>query len=261
MPFDPRVTADARVSGVRGAGSLSKQRASEPIQDLIQEAASKTTFHIFNVGPWPQQINSGSYGTYYVPGCPLDKEYVECTRTIPGIQTEEVIADEARMRNIYSDGKKFADELVGDGRGRNRTQSLRHYGLFSSENAVPSSEEIYQAKTMLHAKCAEIVAEARNLFAQDRKQFSAVVKPERHFAAAKVLNLTDEVWMLEQKPSSRNKCRYCATMNDEEAVICAKCSKPIDIAKYKAMLAEDEAALAAPKRGPGRPRKEEEAEG
>jgi hypothetical protein len=225
---------------------------------LIHEAAGRKTFRIFNVGPWPQQINSGSYGDYYVPGCPSDKEYVVAPRTIKGIETEEIIADESRMRNLYSDGKKFAEELVGEGRGRNRAQSLKHYGLFSSENEIPAKEELFEAKTMLHAKCAEIVAEARNLFAQDRKQFSVIVKPARHWVAAKVLNLTDETWMLDQKPSSRNKCRYCATMNDEEAVICAKCSKPINLAKYKAMLEEDEIAMAEPKRGPGRPRKVEE---
>src|SRR5580698_7863232 len=33
--------------------------------------------HIFNVGPWPQPVNTGSTGSFLIPGCPTEKPYVE----------------------------------------------------------------------------------------------------------------------------------------------------------------------------------------
>jgi hypothetical protein len=242
--------------------SIAKQRRVPDPLGVIEEASRRHIYHIFNVGPWPQNIGLGSAGWLYVSGCPKDKEYVESPREIKGIESELTIKDEFEYNRLMTDGWKFAQEVVGIGRGRNPKQALTHYGLFASKNAVPTKEEIFEAKALLHATCAEIVREARDLYAMDRKAFSVVVKRNRHFVAAAVLNLNDEPWMTEQSPSQRVKCQYCGSMNDEIAVKCQKCSEIINVERYRELKARENEIMSAPaeepKRGPGRPRREPE---
>jgi hypothetical protein len=259
MPFSTQVSGNDAQQSLDRKLSIGKQRRVPQTDEIIREFATQKTYRIFNVGPWPQIIRAGSYGVYLVPACKKGEEFAVCNREVKGLESEYTIKDEYEYNTLLSKGEPFVSSLIGEGRGQDPSQSLRHYGLFYSETE-PTSDNIYQARQMLNATCATIVSEARDLFAMDRKQFTVVVKRDRHFVAAAVLNLTDEPWMLEQTPSSRTKCRYCATMNDAEAVLCSKCNKPIDMARYKALMAEDEAAMDEPKRGPGRPRKEQPAE-
>ena len=234
------------------------RRIPDPL-GVIEEATRRHTYHIFNVGPWPQKVNTGSTGWFVIAGCPKDKDYVEMTVKIPGIVSELTIKDEFEYNRLMSDGWKFAQEICGIGRNRNPKLALTNYGLFPSKNTVPTKEELAQAKMMLHATCSEIVTEARNLFAQDRKAFSAVVKPARHFAAAAVLNLEDEPWMTTQTPSQRVKCQYCGSMNDDIAVKCAKCAEIINVERYRILRDREEEILSGeePRRRPGRPPRKE----
>src|SRR5580658_834806 len=254
-------SAEVAIAAIAEKRSIAKNRRVPDPLGVIEEATRRHVYHIFNVGPWPQKINTGSTGWVVVPGCPKDKDYVEATRPIMGIVSELTIKDEFEYNRLMSDGWKFAQEIVGIGRGRNPSRALTHYGLFASKNAVPTQEEIADAKAKLHATCSTIVREARDLYAMDRKAFSVVVKRNRHFAAAEVLNLNDEPWMTEQSPSQRVKCPYCGTMNDEIAVKCAKCSEIINVERYRMLKSREteimEAPAEEPRRGPGRPRKEE----
>lgn len=248
MSFDPNVSVEQAEKARQQKLSIARGRRVPDPLGVIEEAARRHTFHIFNVGPWPQKINTGSTGYFHVPGCPKEEEYSECTRVVRGIESELTIKDEFEYNRLMTDGWKFAQEVVGIGRGRDPKRALTHYGLFASKNAVPTAEELYQARTLLQATCSDIVREARDLYATDRKAFSAVVKRNRHFVAAEVLNLTDEPWMVEQTPSQRVKCQYCGSMNDEIAVKCSKCSEIIDIARYRALKDREEEALTVPSR-------------
>jgi hypothetical protein len=235
------------------------RRVPDPL-GVIEEATNRHTYHIFNVGPWPQKINTGSTGWVVVPGCPKNKEYVEATAPIKGIVSELTIKDEYEYNRLMSDGWKFAQEVVGIGRGRDPKRALTHYGLFASKNEVPTKQEIFQAKTLLHATCSDIVREARDVYATDRKAFSVIVKRNRHFAAAEVLNLSDEVWMIDQSPSERIKCPVCKAMNEDGVMKCAKCSEIIDPVAYRAYQERVQEIMTAPpaeepRRGPGRPPK------
>ncbi len=138
---------------------------------------------------------------------------------------------------------------------------MSRYGLFASKFDEPTGQEIFQAKTMLHATCSEIVREARDFYATDRKAFSVIVKRNRHFVAAEVLNLNDEPWMIEQSPSQRVKCQYCGSMNDEIAVKCSKCAEIINVERYRELKAREDEILSGeePRRkSPGRPKREPE---
>lgn len=244
MPFSPNVDMNQAEQARMQKLSVAKQRRVPDPLGVIEEATKRHTYHIFSVGPWPQKINTGSTGYVTISGCPKDKHYVEASRPIPGIVSELTIKDEFEYNRLMSDGWKFAQEVVGIGRGRDPRRALTKYGLFASKNPIPSKEEIFAAKKELHATCSEIVAEARNLYAQDRKAFSVVVKPNRHFVAAEVLNLNDEAWMVDSTPSQRTKCPYCAFMNDETAVRCQKCSEIFNVERYRALKDREEEIMA-----------------
>lgn len=244
MPFDPNVTfADAEKARQEKL-SIGKQRRIPQFLGVLDQAAKSKTFYIHNVGPWPQSINTGSTGWFHVPAREGNEEYATCKREIPGIVSELTIKDEYEYNRLMDDGWRFACEVVGDGRGRDPMQSYRHYGLFPSDSAKPSKAELAEAKRMLHARCSEIVREARDTYAMDRKAFQQIVSRVRHFMAAEVLGLTDEVWMIEQSPVNRTKCLFCGSANDELAVKCAKCNEIIDLEKYKQIKAHQEAFLA-----------------
>lgn len=252
MPFDPNVTFEqaerARVEKL----SIGKQRRIPQFLGVLDVAAKSKTFRIFNVGPWPQMINTGSTGWFIVPPKPDNAEYGVCARLIPGIVSELTIKDEYEYNRLMDDGWRFACEVVGDGRGRDPEQSHRHYGLFPSENEIPKKSEIEAAKKMLHAKCADIVREARDLYAMDRKSFQLIVRRERHFMAAEVLGLNDEVWMIEQTPVNRIKCPFCGTASEEGSIKCGKCGEIMDAVAYRAIKDRQEAILTDPKPRPQR---------
>ncbi len=248
MPFDPNVTFQQAEQARVAKLSIGKQRRIPQFLGMLDAASKAKTFYIHNVGPWPQAVNTGSTGWFYIPACTPDKEYTTSARTIPGIVSELTIKDEYEYTRLMDDGWRFATEVVGDGRGRDPEQSHRHYGLFPSEHEKPTRQELSDAKKMLHAKCAEIVREARDLYAMDRKTFSQVVKRERHFMAAEVLGLNDEVWMVEQTPANRVKCPFCAAANDEMAVKCIKCNEIINVASYREIKEAQEALMNAPRK-------------
>lgn len=257
-PFDPNVTFQQAEQARTQKLSIAKGRRIPDPLGLIEEVSSRHTFHIFNVGPWPQKVNTGSTGWFSISGCPKNKEYVEMAVRIPGIISEFTIKDEFEYNRLMSDGWKFAQEICGIGRNRNPRMALTNYGLFPSKNAVPTEEELYQAKQLLHATCAEIVREARDWFATDRATFSKVVKKERHFAAAEVLNLKNEDWMTKTTPSEAIQCKYCGSVNDPIAVLCSKCSHIIDPVRFKALQDEENVIMGGQepaRRGPGRPPK------
>ena len=241
MPFDPNVTfQDAEAARVNKL-SVGKARRIPQFLGVLEQAKKSKSFYIHNVGPWNQAINTGSTGWFYVPARPADKEYGTCQRKISGIEDELIIKDEYEFHRLMDDGERFAKEVCGDGRGRDPSQSYRHYGVFHSAGEKPTRAELDAARKMLHAHCSEIIREARDLYAMDRKTFQQVVSRERHFKAAEELGLTDEVWMIEQSPVSKAKCPFCGSINDEIAIKCAKCSEIIDIDRYaeiKRMQAE-----------------------
>lgn len=246
MPYDPNVTASHAKTAVDNRLSIARGRRMPQTLGLIAEAADRNTYHVFNVGPWPHVINAGSIGNYVVPPCPPDKPYVECRRIIKGIETEYVPKDEFEYNPLMTDGWHIACEIVGDGRGRAPAQSLRHYGLFPSKTEIPSQADITAARKMLHTRCEDIVREARDLHAMDRKLFAQIVNRNRHWKAAEVLNLDSEPWMTEQVATKRLSCVFCGAKNDDMAVKCSNCHEIINVSRYRELKAEQEAVLAGP---------------
>ncbi len=244
MSYDPNVTAKHAKEAVDQRLSIARGRRLPQTLGLIAEAAERNTYHVFNVGPWPQLVKAGSYGDYIIPPCPADKPYVECRRIIKGIESEYVPKDEFEYNTLMTDGWHVACEIAGDGRGRAPAQSLRHYGIFPSKTAIPLESEVAEARRMLHTRCEDIVREARDLHAMDRKLFSQIVNRNRHWKAAEVLNLDSEPWMTEQVANKRQSCVFCGAKNDDMAVKCSNCHEIINVSRYRELKAEQEAVLA-----------------
>lgn len=229
------------------------------IQDLKNEK-----IHIFNVGPWSQKVNTGSFGTFDIPPCPFGIPYVEMLilNPITGekeppisiIMEEYVIKSEDEMSSLTEDGWNFAEQIVGLGRGRHPVHALTKFGIFASRNAVPTKEELADAHKGLEAECKRLVKWAADTFSTNRDLFSKAVRPETHFVAAKVLgrdNSVDSPWMLEAAPVGRTKCKMCGRLCDPDVATC-EAGHVVNMELYLELQAADEqlrqAIEAQPKR-------------
>lgn len=250
-----------------------------PRKLAYQDEMKKKKIHVFNVGPWAQTVNTGSTGSFTIPAC-LDKDgeynpervpYVEMlvedgqgnlVPPISLIMDELVIKSEAEYSRLEDDGMQFAQELLGEGRGQHPMNALRHIGMFASENEVPTKAELSAARELLRVKCLKYCKEAGDLHRTDAKLASRVIQPKVHFLAAKVVgrdNPTDSPWMLSTAPEGRTKCRMCGRVVDPDVAMCEG-GHIVNQEIYLAAMAEQEAIqdAVAPKRGPGRPRKDAE---
>src|ERR1700721_429558 len=98
-----------------------------PMKLKVIEDLKSAKVHIFNVGPWQQQVNTGSTGSFLIPGCPQDKSYVEMLvlNAVTGemeppisiIMEEYVIKSEDEMSSLTEDGWNFQFKWFGVGGG------------------------------------------------------------------------------------------------------------------------------------------------
>jgi hypothetical protein len=231
--------------------SIGKSRVL-PMKLRVVEELKSQKIHIFNVGPWRQVVNTGSTGTFTIPACPPDQEYVEMlimnSQTqqweppISIIVEEYVIKSEDEMSSLQEDGWNFANEMVGIGRGHLSSSSLVRFGIFVSRNAVPTKQEIADARKALEAECLNIVKWAGDIYSTDRKLFSRAVRPEVHFVAAKILgrdNPQDSPWMLDAAPQGRTKCKMCGRLCDPDVATC-EAGHVVNRQLYEELLAADE---------------------
>jgi hypothetical protein len=236
-----------------------QERLNKPKERIIPqklrviEELKKVHVHVFNVGPWPKQINTGSTGTFMIPGCPLEKPYVELLvdgkPPITAIMDELVIKSEDEYSRLEEDGREFAHAMLGEGRGQNPQYALTRYGCFVADGDVPTKEEVRTAKANLEAYCKEVYRFINDLWATDRKAFSQIVRPELHFVAAKILGLdnqTDSPWMLAAAPQGRVKCKMCGRVVDPDVAMCEG-GHIVNQELYLAAMADQENVLAAAK--------------
>lgn len=235
-----------------------------PLRVKLLEEVRRKRVHIFNVGPWPQTINTGSTGTFFVPGCPFGTEYVEMLtrdmdahsptygQMIPPIsvlQEEMVIKSEDEMTRLEEDGWLFACSMLRIARNARDPYRLTRFGLFPSLNEEPTAEELAAARAELVAHCQELVKWAGDTFVTDRKLFSRAVRPQVHFVAAKVLgrdNAVDSPWMLDANPVGRIKCKMCGRLCEPDVATC-EAGHIVNAELYAELMAANEAILAATK--------------
>lgn len=246
-----RTPSDVAIREIERKHSIGKSRIL-PMKLEIDEEARARKYHIFNVGPWPQTVNTGSTGSFFIPGCPTDKPYVEMLvlnantgewePPISSVMEEYVIKSEDEMSSIREDGWNFALQMIGVGRGRVPAHSLTRFGIFASKNATPTKQELAEAHKALEEECRKIVKSAGDMYSTDRKLFSRVVRPEVHFVAAKVLgrdNPVDSPWMLDANPVGRTKCKMCGRLCDPDVATC-EAGHVVNMELYLELQAADE---------------------
>lgn len=253
LPKVPRSDVADRAIGQKQ--SIGRSRIL-PIKLRIIEESKKEKVHIFNVGPWAQTVNTGSTGTFTIPACPNGDEYVEMLvmnavtgqweSPISKTMEEFVIKSEDEMTALYDNGADedgklgFASRMIGVGKPRHR--SLVRFGIFVSENEVPTREELRNAHLALEEECRQIVKWAGDIYATDRKLFARAVRPEVHFLAAKILgrdNPQDSPWMLDANPVGRTKCKMCGRLCDPDVATC-EAGHVVNMELYLELQAADE---------------------
>lgn len=231
MPaYTGAVTAEQAANAARARLTAGRKRQVPPMLGPIEQLKHSRQYRIFNVGPWSHTVNTGSTGSFFIPMNPTEKQcadagktyrpYVEMTQKVDAIVDELVIKSEAEYSRLMDDGRGFALEILGLGRGCSREFALTHAGCFLAKGDVPTEQELHRANLLLRARCSEIVAEIRSVYATDRKQFSLQVRPQLHYRAAEILHLLNETWMLDSSPTNQIKCKGCGAMAEGDVATC-----------------------------------------
>jgi hypothetical protein len=211
--------------------AVARGRAIPPVLPEIEELKNKKV-HVFNVGPWPLLVNTGSTGSFLIPACPEGKEFVELlvrdkngddVPPISYIMDELYPQSEDEYRRLQERGKDFAKSMIGLGRGQSPSNALTHQGVFVAEGEKPMAQELEGAHAKLRAYCEGVVRQIADIYATDRKAFSQIVRPKVHFVAAHYLNLDNPVdapWMTSAAPVGRVKCKMCGRVVDPDVAMC-----------------------------------------
>jgi hypothetical protein len=220
-----------------------------PELDIIVQQ-KRLPVHVFNVGPFPHIIPCGSAGTFYIPACPEDKPYIEMLTPLFAIQAE--IYPKTRTngpKRLHDDGRKMANEILGEGRGQDRRQSKRNVGVFVSASDEPTEKELKDARAHLNVYCQQQIAYMDQLWDRDRKLAYDVYNPKTFGAAARVLKLTgkQKPWLSQGEPLDNIECPGCMTSVKAAAPKCHNCGGIVNVQAYadwKARQAEIELDLA-----------------
>lgn len=258
------VNAAVAEQSINSRLKVAKSRVLPMRLKVIEDMKRTHKIHIFNVGPWPQWINTGSTGAFNIPACPWGEKYVELLQMdgdkssptfgkmippIAVIMDELVIKSEDEMSRLEEDGRLFAESMIGIGRAQNPEYALTRFGIFVAKGEIPTDEELANAHRQLNEHCRQQVKFAADLYAIDRALFSRAVRPDVHFIAARVLgrdNPVDSPWMMDASPVARIKCQVCGRVCDPEVAMCEG-GHIINQEKYLAYKAMEEEVLSATK--------------
>lgn len=223
--------------------SMNASRSVPQVNRRVQRIINEEVVHIFSVSPWKHRCDMGNWGSFTIPECPPDKEYVEFHMQhengepgpIPGILRMPYPVSESQMAVHEEDGMDWALRLLNEDMGISPSRSLRRYGVFPSTNEKPSKKELEQARAELNNRFKELVQEARDWY-PDRVRREGISN-DTHGMAARALGLENEPWLIAGNPQGRKKCPLCGGMNDMEVIKCGNCREYVfDQDKYAAIL-------------------------
>jgi hypothetical protein len=220
-------TIDARRKGKAG-------RKAPPELGLDKQFKEQRV-RIFNVGPFPHTIPCGSIGTFFIPACPEDKEYVEMLTPLHVLEDEIYPGFRDREpKRLREEGRQMAIEVLGEGSHQNRRHSRRKVGVFIAEGEVPTKKELHDAKAQLHAYASEQILFMDSMWDRDRKLAYDIYRPETFGACARVLGLTgkEKGWLAQGEPSNKIKCEACHMSVDPDAPLCYNCKSPVNMTAY-----------------------------
>src|SRR5512146_464892 len=111
--------------------------------------------YIFNIYPKAWEVPLGGLGTFRIPACPEGKAHSE-PLLIKGMNRDEYdLGDSGRMSWNVLPGEQLAKTIVGIDSGSPAlsefTSNREWWGVFMSYNAVPTQEELAEARKKLTA--------------------------------------------------------------------------------------------------------------
>lgn len=219
----------------------------ERVKSLIEDRV-----HVFSVSPWGDTVSMGGWGSFVIPPCPEDEEFVEFLKpdtdgkmkAIPGIMLQTYVQDETRNAWHDEDGREWAEKLLNNDYGIPAMFSRNRVGMFVAKGEKPTKKELDKAREELHNYMLARINEAREWWTDPVRKKG--ISREVHWLCANRLHLSDEVWMVAENPQGRKKCLLCGAFSDPEVIKCGSCKEYIfDHAAYAAMQKEQAAQQAA----------------
>ena len=203
--------------------------------------AKKRKVHIWNVGPFPHTVPTGSTGVFFIPACPEDKPYIEMQTPLYEV-VDEIYpkTKNADAKRLYDEGRRFAIDILGEGKNQNKKQSLRRVGVFISKGDVPTKKEVDDAKAECYVYCSEQVAVMDATWDRDRKLAYDMYRAESFGACARFLGLSgkEKMWLAQGAPTTQTKCPFCGEAVEPTAPKCRNCHEIINPQAYSDLKAK-----------------------
>lgn len=191
--------------------------------------------YLFNIYGVEEIVNTGSTGTFFIPACPRDKEYIRAPQSIPG--TVEDIYPHFNDKEYYrarpTVGEDIVKAVLGIGLGATPQENRTRFGWFSSKSKVPSKQELAEAKSKLVEYLQFVLREADEFASSSDPKMRESIS-DKHFRAAEYMNVT-RPW--QHKAEAMTICPFCSTAVRPGSSRCAGCNEIIDVAAYEATKA------------------------
>lgn len=203
-----------------------RQRTPIPARLLNQDPKKFPPVYIFNIFPREHVIPLGGWGTKRVPACEAGKPYSEplILKSIE-MQDKDLADGAGNMGLEFCDGIDLANDLLGVRSMNDKpglyTSNMTWWGLFATENEVPTQKELTTAREKLTKMMKLIFDNGKSLVQGNHpEQISA-----NHNIAAEFLNLTPPWGAI---TSAQKACKSCAESIQGAAKKCRFCGADPD---------------------------------
>lgn len=212
-----------------------------PTLGRILQLQKDEVFSICNVGPWDYRIERGSL-MVYIPAYDAVKDSAglgySASDPMPEVRREAKIVDEFEYSYFEDDGRMVARDLIGEGFGLPKKNSLAQFGVFVPNGRKPSKEELAAARLRLSECIDRLIAEARDAYDQGPQQRADVIC-DRHIWAARQRGI-DEAWVHHQHTQQSVRCEMCGQYNPSGIAKC-RCGNIVDPKLYREIMAKQKA--------------------
>jgi hypothetical protein len=155
---------------------------------------------IFNVGPHKHVCYMGSLGNKHIPACPPDQPYI-LAQEIKKFTIDWSDQGDYKHKPLFIEAKELAQNMVSPTPGDE--SDLRRWGVFETENKVPSDDELKKAKASLFQTYDWLVKKADQLYRDGKmKEITPIYK-----VAAAQLRISDRPWA--EVIGERQLCPAC----------------------------------------------------
>lgn len=225
------------VSGNFDPSEVNRRRMA-PIPKALRDQDPKKfpPVYIFNVGPRRHELPPNDRGSRFIEACPPGAKYSEPTvfRNIE-METYDLADGGGNMGRLDEDGTEKALALIHSYDSLSlETKNLQWFGVFVTENEVPTAKEIADAKAklgrmmrLIYDRGSESVLQGVRVQEGDRAIYNE---------AATILGKAPLFGVADH---TMDKCVYCLNSIIEGARICTHCGQRQDSEDAKKLRASD----------------------